>query len=1327
MKKKQIYNLFIVCALFCIFIGELSAKTVWGEKNQIGNKQLAKKNDQQNEQANLWELDFSKGVIGNWQDIVGRTKREIVKDTLQISRDTTVDNNAVTINTDSPKLADGEVETRFKMMNGNARIGVVIRSTLTGNWVFVGYNNGNWLVEKPGAWNDTIKGPTLNENTTYIFKARYEGTKITMWLNGVEFYSGSPVLNDGSKLPINAGYIGVRTWYDNKIIQFDSFKNGSVNSIPEITPEIESIEKMSIYTKVDQVPILPEKVKAHYNTGTIKEVGVKWEAIDPKLYDHAGEFEVTGQVEGTTIPAKVLIRVINDGEVEKGKEIHSKDLAAIIDPNFPRILRYVDPKDQSLIFNGQTEKINKIVIDGTEYAATASIQNSTNDSATYTVQIPKINVTFDVVFTVSEGKEVKMEITHVKESDSLIHTILIPEQGLLSLNGMEPGAAFAGATMYTGKNTSNYNKTGDVFEDLTTNTKVEKKKYRYAFLNTTKYAASIWTNAYGDDKNDNEDDARIYKETKETEKGYITTLSSGTFTYRPYDGTTTSLTNDKPTIKVKFSGDLNGDNRVDWQDAAINYRSIMNNPKGGEKVPELVNQRIPFNFASQATNPFLTTLDETKRVYNLTDGLGQMVLLKGYQNEGHDSAHPDYGSIGLRPGGKEAINTLINEGHKLNAIFGAHINDTEAYPEAKSFNDKLVDFSQKGWDWLDSSYYINQRFDALTESRVNRLQALKKNVPNLDFIYVDVWGNRGESGWSSRQFAKEINQNGFILTNEFPNALEYDSIWNHWSADKNYGGDNLKGFNSTIVRFIRNHQKDTWVISDNPLLGGTELEAYEGWIGKINFNTYKEKTFSINIPTKFLQHYQIMKWDTKTAEDGQIHGTIQLSDHSNKVTVTDNNNSHERIITLNGIKVLQGKNYLLPWKMNGEAKFYHWNETGGETTWQLPNNFLGQPLHLYELTDQGRIDRGIPTIIGNQVHINAKAKTPYVLTANKQTKEIEFGSYTPIKDPGFNAKDTLKNNWKVEKGDPKIIKDSNGTNALVAGQQAMVVSQHLQPLAIGKYSVYINTETHNRQVNMRLAVDGKEYSSNFNRSLVQNYIQADANHTQGSFPQYMQKTRIDFEITKDNPNIILYLEAEKQPKEATMATKFNAIRVVTRQTDITNKEPKIVIKQDFEDTQAIGLYPFIKGEAGGVEDPRIHLSEKHEPYTQYGWNNNKISDVLNGNWSLKAHKQARGMMIQTTPQTIKFHPNEKYTISFDYQTDGSNNFYYGVFDKEFNNQEQTTWNQNHWLLAPTSTDGKTKHITYSVTGTANGDMMFGFYTAGGAYDLIIDNFKVSKD
>ena len=88
-------------------------------------------------------------------------------------------------------------------------------------------------------------------------------------------------------------------------------------------------------------------------------------------------------------------------------------------------------------------------------------------------------------------------------------------------------------------------------------------------------------------------------------------------------------------------------------------------------------------------------------------------------------------------------------------------------------------------------------------------------------------------------------------------------------------------------------------------------------------------------------------------------------------------------------------------------------------------------------------------------------------------------------------------------------------------------------------------------------------------------------------------------------------------------TKFDDLRIVERQTDIMNPDKQTVIKQDFEDTQAVGLYPFVKGSAGGVEDPRIHLSERNEPYTQYGWNGNLVSDVLEGNWSLKAHKQGQ--------------------------------------------------------------------------------------------------------
>ena len=78
----------------------------------------------------------------------------------------------------------------------------------------------------------------------------------------------------------------------------------------------------------------------------------------------------------------------------------------------------------------------------------------------------------------------------------------------------------------------------------------------------------------------------------------------------------------------------------------IAFRDIMNNPYKSEEVPELVAWRIAMNFGGQAQNPFLTTLDNVKRVAMHTDGLGQSILLKGYGSEGHDSGHPDYADIG---------------------------------------------------------------------------------------------------------------------------------------------------------------------------------------------------------------------------------------------------------------------------------------------------------------------------------------------------------------------------------------------------------------------------------------------------------------------------------------------------------------------------------------------------------------------------------------------------------------------------------------------------------------------------------------------------------
>ena len=106
-------------------------------------------------------------------------------------------------------------------------------------------------------------------------------------------------------------------------------------------------------------------------------------------------------------------------------------------------------------------------------------------------------------------------------------------------------------------------------------------------------------------------------------------------------------------MKVAIAGDINGDNDVDWNDGAIAFRDIMNVPYGSEDIKNLVNYRIVMNFASMAPNPFLKTADNIKKVSLATDGLPQALLLKGYGNEGHDSANSEYADIAEREGGVE--------------------------------------------------------------------------------------------------------------------------------------------------------------------------------------------------------------------------------------------------------------------------------------------------------------------------------------------------------------------------------------------------------------------------------------------------------------------------------------------------------------------------------------------------------------------------------------------------------------------------------------------------------------------------------------------------
>ena len=171
--------------------------------------------------------------------------------------------------------------------------------------------------------------------------------------------------------------------------------------------------------------------------------------------------------------------------------------------------------------------------------------------------------------------------------------------------------------------------------------------------------------------------------------------------------------------------------------------------------------------------------------------MGQAVILKGYANEGHDSGHPDYGDVGERMGGVKDLNTLIKEGHKYNTQFGVHINAQETYPEAKAFNNDFIDRpSSLGWGWLDQSYTINKLKDLYSGSRAKRLDELKTAVPDLDFIYLDVWY---QNQWESNRIADQFKDRGWRLTTEFGGSMANYSTWQHWATDKTTVDRKVKG------------------------------------------------------------------------------------------------------------------------------------------------------------------------------------------------------------------------------------------------------------------------------------------------------------------------------------------------------------------------------------------------------------------------------------------------------------------------------------------------------------------------------------------------------
>lgn len=982
--------------------------------------------------------------------------------------------------------------------------------------------------------------------------------------------------------------------------------------------------------------------------------------------------------------------------------IQSDVMEATIDTNFPRVASYKWKADDEILV-GEEEQLYVMEINGDKYIP--EVTSTVNaDSVDYKLKVEELGMEISLRMSI-EGNKLKMQVTDIKEGDVKLQYLNFPNQSLASVNSREGGQTASVVT------TGDWNNIVEEFKDVNDLTPGSKGK-TYAFINNDKFAVTVNNNTI-------EGGNRVVLATEnrgdETGSYKKTGISNGTWTYREVLSETTDLGADYfqeelPWSEVIIARDENSDEKIDWQDAAVLYRENMKIPVGGEDIKNNMSY-IDFNIG-YTQNPFLRSLDTIKKLYNYTDGFGQLVLHKGYQAEGHDDSQPDYaGHIGIRQGGTKDFNKLVEDGKNYNAKVGIHINATEYVTDSFEFPEEIVNQNAPGWGWLDQAYYVDQRADITTGELFRRLDNLKAEVPQLGWVYVDVYtGN----GWNAHQIGEKINSLNYMIATEMNGPLEQHVPWTHWGGDPAYPN---KGNESKIMRFMKNDTQDSFLA--DPLVKGNKHLLAGGWGTKhtIEGEYGTEVFYNQVLPTKYMQHFKIMTMnENEVTFEENLRAVREGADinyyKDGRLVATTPENS----IGETGI----GKtNLFLPWNpVEEDDKIYHWNPLGTTSTWELPSKWAGlSKVYLYELTDLGRSYVKEVPVIDGQVTLDVKKDTPYLVFQEiaEEDRITNWGDGAQIKDPGLDSQTwdywtkassnentdhiTIMNEQIGTRKGNDLIK-VNGNNGADA-----TIKQEITGLESGKtYSVSAWVKNDNNR-NVELEVD-------CNGEKVENVITRAGRQRQGEGVKWINDTFVRMEVEFTVPEGVSTATINMNVAEglADSTVLIDDFRI-WEHPGHTNKDG-YVFYEDFENVDE-GITPFFLAPGRGHSN-RSHLAERDLFGRQY------MTWVIDGRFSLKTNQQPdeRGEMLITEESTFKLEPNKEYELGFIYAlADAAPN--YSVTVKSATQGEAVRIP----LTATGSETGKIKQ-TFT-TGDAN-DYYMAIEKQQGYKELIIDNIYVTE-
>lgn len=292
----------------------------------------------------------------------------------------------------------------------------------------------------------------------------------------------------------------------------------------------------------------------------------------------AGEIEVLSDLEIPPIiePEQPPAPEIPADEVHR---ITAGGTTASVDKAFPRIRGY---EVGGTAFSGQRTGGDAWAVNGTTYPA----ETEATASATkidYVSTLSGVDVTVHSTVRVADDGTVHFEVTKITGDDT-VNTLALPGNTFLSAG---PGATLDRTTVSPDSTTN-----ADEHISVTASTATSDKGAAYAFLGDGALIGSVITNATTQASANNASwNTRLTTRVTDT-GGRAAEIGSNAWLVHPTSAVDDRVTTyELPRVTVMFTGDRNGDEAVDWQDAGIRYREVDAPRRGAERVAERVDRK----------------------------------------------------------------------------------------------------------------------------------------------------------------------------------------------------------------------------------------------------------------------------------------------------------------------------------------------------------------------------------------------------------------------------------------------------------------------------------------------------------------------------------------------------------------------------------------------------------------------------------------------------------------------------------------------------------------------------------------------------------------